>query len=225
MKVIKENAQNLMRARHSVRNYKNKPIEADAVEALNKAIEEINAESGLRFVLVCEEPEAFKANKPSYGQFTGCRNYIICFGAADAAEKVGYYGEKMVLLAQYLGLNTCWVALTFEKSKLTETAPEGMKLHDLIAIGYGETPGHNHKSKPAGKVAKLSDDDPDWYRKGIDAALNAPTAINQQRFKIERAGERGIKIKALLGPCSKTDLGIVKYHFELGAGVENFDWA
>ena len=64
-------------------------------------------------------------------------------------------------------------------------------------------------------------------RKGVwnkeHAAMLAPTAINQQRFYIEQVGERGARAKALIGPCSKTDLGIVKYHFELGAGRENFE--
>lgn len=224
MQIIRENAQALMRARHSVRRYKDIAIEAEKVETLNSAIADINAESGICFVLVTEEPEAFKANKPSYGQFCGCRNYIACFGPAGSSETVGYYGEKLVLLAQYLELNTCWVALTFEKSKLTVEAPEGMKLQCLISIGYGEDCGYNHKSKPMAKVAKLTGNDPEWFINGVDAALNAPTAINQQRFKFERVGERGVKAKALLGPYSKMDLGIVKYHFELGAGADSFDW-
>jgi hypothetical protein len=101
---------------------------------------------------------------------------------------------------------------------------EGERLHDLVALGFGETQGVPHKSKPAGKVARLSADDPEWFRDGVEAALLAPTAINQQRFRLERVGERGVRAKALLGPCSKTDLGIVKYHFELGAGKDRFDW-
>jgi hypothetical protein len=30
----------------------------------------------------------------------------------DLDEKVGYWGEQLVLLAQTLGLNTCWVGLS-----------------------------------------------------------------------------------------------------------------
>jgi len=74
------------------------------------------------------------------------------------------------------------------------------------------------------KLAKLTDATPQWFRNGMEAVLLAPTAINQQRFYFQQVGEHGVKAKALIGPCSKTDLGIVKYHFELGAGKDNFDW-
>ncbi|MBR4256518.1 MAG: nitroreductase, partial [Clostridia bacterium] len=66
-------------------------------------------------------------------------------------------------------------------------------------------------------------DAPEWFMRGMEAAALAPTAINQQRFIINYENGK-VSAKALLGPCSKTDLGIVKYHFELGAGSENIIW-
>ena len=63
----------------------------------------------------------------------------------------------------------------------------------------------------------------DWFLRGIDAALLAPTAMNQQKFTFTCKGNQ-VSAKAGLGFYSKTDLGIVKYHFELGAGRENFRW-
>lgn len=213
-----------MRSRHSVRQYRSKPIEEDVADAMRQAVETAAFSSGLRIVLCLDEPNAFQANKPSYGSFKNCANYIILAGSKGVDETVGYFGEQLVLRAQQLGLNTCWVALTYEKSAPPIELAAGEKIYDLIALGYGATPGYAHRSKPLSRVAKLADDDPQWYRQGLEAAMLAPTAINQQRFRIERVGERGVKAKALLGPCSKTDLGIVKYHFELGAGKENFDW-
>ena len=214
-------------ARHSVRRYKNIPIEEEKIAVLNREIEKINAESGLAIRLFTEEPDAFQANRPHYGSFSGCRNYFAMVGGKHEDEKIGYYGEALVLLAQTLSLNTCWVALTFEKDKvrpLLPLSPQNM-LFDLIALGYGETEGVPHKSKPMEKCAHLTGDDPAWFLSGMEAAMLAPTAINQQRFHFERIGDRTVRAKALLGPCSKTDLGIVKYHFELGAGKENFEWA
>lgn len=58
----------------------------------------------------------------------------------------------------------------------------------------------------------------------MDAALLAPTAVNQQKFTFSRQGDR-VTPRASLGFYSKIDLGIVKYHFELAAGRENFTWA
>ena len=51
----------------------------------------------------------------------------------------------------------------------------------------------------------------------------APTAMNQQKFLISYEDKK-VNAKSLGGFYSKVDLGIVKYHFEVSAGKENFDW-
>jgi len=209
--------------RHSVRQYTDKKIEPEKIEILNKQIDEINKKTGLNISLCIDEPEAFQANKPSYGSFSGCRNYFVLAAGKGRDEDIGYYGEELVLLAQTLGLNTCWVALTFEKNKVPVTLSEGEKIYDVIALGYGKTQGVPHKSKPIDKLYRAKGDLPDWFMRGMEATALAPTAINQQRFIISFEDGK-VKAKALLGPCSKTDLGIVKYHFELGAGIDNIIW-
>ncbi|MGM9668184.1 MAG: nitroreductase family protein [Faecousia sp.] len=213
----------LMRSRHSVRSYLDKPIEEEKKAALLRAIEEINHGTGLRFQLFTEEPEAFAANAAHYGAFRGCRNYFALVGPKGKEEAVGYWGQKLVLLAQELGLNTCWVALTYKKGKVAVNPAAGEKLHIVIALGYGADPGVPHKSKPVEKIAAVSPDDPQWFRSGLEAALLAPTAINQQQFFFRRTGSN-VSVRAKPGPCSRIDLGIVKYQFELGAGAENFRW-
>ena len=214
----------LMRARHSVRNYVNQPIEEEKLTALRLTMEELNREAGLHIQLFTEEPEAFNANAAHYGQFSGCRNYFAMVGPKDADEAVGYYGEKLVLLAQELGLNTCWVALTFRKSAVEVDTAAGEKLHVVIALGYGENQGKAHKSKEASAVSNLTADSPKWFRDGVEAALLAPTAVNQQKFSFTLDGRR-VKARTKLTFYGRMDLGIAKYHFELGAGRENFDWA
>ena len=129
-----------------------------------------------------------------------------------------------MLLAQEMGLNTCWVAGSYKKGKVAAAVKEGEKLYCVIALGYGEDQGRAHRSKPAEKVAELSGEAPEWFRKGVDAALLAPTALNQQRFYFRLAGDNSVSARAKLGPYSKIDLGIAKLHFELGAGKENFEW-
>ena len=218
-----DNVFELMKKRHSVRRYSNRPIEPEKVLALQTKIDEINAEAGLAVKLFTDEPEAFKAEKPAYGSFKGCRNYFALGGPKGADEEIGYYGEMLVLLAQELGLNTCWVALTFEKSAVKKRFGDGVVLYDVIALGYGEDEGVPHRSKPLEKLSNVAEDSPDWFKRGVEAASLAPTAINQQKFHLELR-EDGVKARSFIGPCSRTDLGIVKYHFELGAGKENFKW-
>ena len=219
-----ENAWTLMRARHSVRNYVNHPIEEEKLAALRQAIDEVNREALLHVQLFTEEPEAFNANAPHYGQFRGCRNYFAMVGPKEADEAIGYYGEKLVLLAQELGLNTCWVALTFRRNAVAVEIAADEKLHVVIALGYGETQGVPHKSKEISAVSNLTADSPAWFRAGVEAALLAPTAINQQKFSFTLNGRR-VRARTKLTFYGRMDLGIAKYHFELGAGKENFDWA
>ena len=156
-----------------------------------------------------------------YGKFSGVKNYNAMVGkkGADLSEKVGYYGQKLVLFAQTLGLNTCWVALTYKKVKTAYKIEEGEKLALVIAIGYGATQGVPHKSKSINAVSNADENSPEWFVNGVKAALLAPTAMNQQKFFFTlKDGE--VTAKPGLGFYAKVDLGIVKYHFELGSGVK-----
>lgn len=212
-----------MNERHSVRSYLDKPIEGDLVEKLQGIISECNRESGLNVQLVLNEPEAFGGMMAHYGKFSGVKNYVALIGKRDEDEKIGYYGEKIVLYAQALGLNTCWVALTFKKVKTAFTINQGEKLHCVIALGYGATQGVQHKSKLASQVSVGYDDAPESFKNGVKAALLAPTATNQQKFTILYDNGK-ISARAGFGFYTKVDLGIVKYHFELGSGRAIIKW-
>ena len=215
-----------MLRRHSVRRYTNAPIPADVTAALQKEIAACNRESGLHIQLVCDEPRAFDSFMAHYGKFCGVQNYIALIGkkSAQLEELCGYYGERLALLAQTLGLNTCFVAMTYKKIPDAYRVDRGEKLTVVIALGYGETQGVAHKSKAPAEVSNLGADSPAWFRRGVDAALLAPTAMNQQKFTLTQSGNT-VTAKAGVGFYAKVDLGIVKYHFELGAGKENFAWA
>lgn len=212
-------------ARHSVRQYLDKPIEDETIAVLREAAEKINQESGLHFQIVTNEPKAFSGPLAHYGSFTNVTNYIACVGKKGKTlnEDLGYYGEKLVLLAQQLGLNTCWVALTASKRKAAAVIEKGEKMPVLISLGYGATQGHERKTKSAADVSDTLDG-PDWYNAGLDAALKAPTATNQQRFFFSLNGTT-VSLKATGGFYSDMDRGIVRYHFEVGAGDAAFTWA
>lgn len=213
-----------VKERHAVRNFKDIPVAQDIAEKLTAEIEKINSETGLHIQLCLNEPEAFHANKTHYGQFSGCKNYIALIGPKGQEVELGYWGEHLVLIAQTLGLNSCWVAMTFSKNPEAYKIEKGEKLTDVIAIGYGVTQGNSHKIKAPEHVSSVEDENvPEWFRAGVECALLAPTAMNQQKFKFILKDEK-VSAKAGLGFCVKTDLGIVKYHFELGAGKENFKW-
>ena len=214
----------LMKARHSVRQYLDKPIEAETRAALDAYAAQLNEQSGLHLQIIYDEPECFRSRMAHYGNFENCANYIAVVGKKSPGldERGGYYGELLVLKAQELGLNTCWVALTHGKSR-AQIGP-GEKEVIIISLGYGKTQGRPRKSKRADEVSDPVTDAPEWYRRGVEAALLAPTATNQQKFRLTRDGACVTAKTALIGPCLKIDLGIVKCHFELAAGKENFTW-
>ena len=209
-------------ARHSVRAYLDKKIEGETLAALQNKIKELNAESGLNIQLALNEEKAFGGLMAHYGKFGNVKNYFAMVGDKNAAEKIGYFGEKLVLFAQMLGLNTCWVALTYSKVKSAYTVKKGEKLHVVIACGYGETQGKQHKSKPAQAVSNIAENSPEWFKNGVTAALLAPTALNQQKFYFSLCGDK-VEAETKFGACTKIDLGIAKYHFEIGANKKIFD--
>lgn len=211
--------------RHAVRSYTDKKIEENIKAELTKFIKDCNIESGLNIQLVTDEPKAFDSLMAHYGKFSGVKNYIALIGkkSPDLEEKCGYYGEKVAVYAQALGLNTCWVALTYSKIKDAFKINSGEKLLMVISLGYGETQGIPHKSKPIEQVSNVVPNSPQWFKKGVEFALLAPTTMNQQKFRLELNGSK-VSAKSGSGFYVKVDLGIVKYHFEIGAGIDNFEW-
>ena len=215
-------------ARHSVRQYLEKPIENEKITQLQALIDECNREGKLHIQLVVNEPNAFSGGIAKYGGFSGVGNYIAMVGPKGEDEKLGYYGEKIVLLAQTLGLNTCWVGLSYKKQPDKYQVLEDEALPCVIALGYGATQGKAHPQKKGiESFCKVEGTMPEWFRKGMEAALLAPTAINQQKFEfgLGNGNQVTAKTRFALTPYAKLDLGIVKCHFEIGAGKENFVWA
>ncbi len=215
----------IIRSRHSFRQYLDKEIPQKIRCQLDDCAATLNRESGLNMQILYNEPECFSSRMAHYGNFENANNYIVMVGRKDSGleERCGFYGKKLVLKAQELGLNTCWVALTHGKSKAVVGADEKEVI--IISLGYGKTQGTAHKGKSAAEVSNITPDSPGWFRQGVEAALLDLTAINQQKFRFELTGKRVNAKAGLIGTCLKIDLGIVKCHFELGAGKENFEWA
>ena len=223
--------QEAIEARHSVRKYIDKEIPTDVIAVLQDRIAEYNKFGNLNIQLVLNETKAF-TGMLSYGKFSGVKNYLVMVGkkSKDLDERIGYYGEHLVLLAQTLGLNTCWVGLSYRKVPEAYNVGKDERLACMIALGYGETQGVSHKIKSIEEVSNASDITPSWFKSGVEAALLAPTAVNQQKFSFEYLGLKNNRHQvsakkgfSMIG-YTQMDLGIAKCHFEIGAGKENFEW-
>lgn len=208
----------IIKQRHSVRQYTNRAIEPEKRSVLDAMVKEINKEANLSIQIIYDDTKCFDSFMAHYGKFSGVANYIALVGkkSAKSDETLGYYGEKLALKAQELGLNTCWVALTHGKSKAVVN--KGEKEVCLISLGYGAVQGVEHTSKPLKNLCNYSEDMPQWFLDGMNAAMLAPTAMNQQKFLFELTSDGIVKATAGGGFYTKLDLGIVKCHFEAVTG-------
>lgn len=224
--------QQVIASRHSVRAYVDRPVEEETRSKLERLVEEANSDASLSMQLVWDEPEAFgRSMMAHYGKFSGVRNYLALVGPRGGDTKfwLGYHGERLVLEAQRLGLNSCWVGLTYSKRHSDVVIGPGEKIYGVIALGYGAEQGKAHRSKAPRKVAADYDKAPEWYRRAVDWALLAPTAMNQQKFSFVYLGEvvdvenprqtvDAVHLSTSAGFFTTMDMGIARLHFELGAG-------
>lgn len=208
-----------MKARHAVRSYLAKPLDDEQKKALQELVQTLNQESGLDLQLFFDEPNAFSTFMAHYGHFENVTNYLALVGKKKSDETIGYFGEKFVLEAQKMGLRSCWVGLSYGKRKTSVKIPQGAKSFGVIAFGYGATDGVAHKSKDVALLTHVEGEKPALWDRGVEAALLAPTAMNQQKFRLSSLhGQVSIALRGN-GFFAKVDLGIVKCHFELATGL------
>lgn len=211
-----------VRARHSVRNYQDKRIDRELIDKLEAQIAKLNEKGNIHLQFIEDAASTFNKLFNRASGLGSAPSVIACIGPDDDTldERIGYYGQKLVIYAQQLGLNTCWVG-TFNRKKIPVVIEDGQKLVIAIAIGYGANQGKQSKSKTADEIViDLADDAPDWFKAGVEAALLAPTAINQQKFEIIYTRSGDVEFKDLGGVLSRIDIGIVKCNFEIG--VEDY---
>ena len=214
-----------VKQRHMVRKFTDKPIPADLAELLNARIAENNAAHGLNLKLVTGNSDGIGGMAKMLLTKT-VHSYIVLAGKdrADLDEKLGYCGADLCLYAQTLGLNTWWVGGMFSgKGAMKHLETKDVRVNGVIAIGYGQTQGVPHKSKTAAEISQYNGAAPQWFLDGVEALLCAPTALNKQPYMVKGDGDR-VSLTAGEGHFAGIDLGIGKYHFEVGAGKDNFHW-
>ena len=224
--------------RISNRDYLDQPLSSKEVLLLDKVITRLNTESGLHMQLICEDPQVFGSLRKSYGMFSGVRNYVAMVGSRkdpDLMEKCGYYGQQLVLHATTMGLGTCWVGGTYDRQKCSCAVAPDEALCCVIAIGPVANQRRtkekvirsaiHRKSKTPSQLARGMGDAPDWFMAGIAAVQRAPSAMNRQPilFRYTTDGTVTAEI-AEESAYSEIDLGIAKYHFEIGVHGGTWTW-
>jgi hypothetical protein len=194
---VEENEETMMtileaiHARHSVRHYQRRALPSEVAEALRMEIESCNRSGNLHIQLVMNEPKGFSF-LPTYGAFSGVEHYLVMAGPKDETldERVGYYGERLVLLAQQLGLGTCWAGITYRKVKGIYVLQPGEKIACMISLGYPEGPVRMVPRKTIEQLSNADANVPAWFVQGMEAVTMAPSAIHQQKYYFEYLGEK-----------------------------------
>lgn len=240
-----------IRARHSVREYLDKPLAGVQLAGLRRAVVEAEQKSGLEIQLVTDNPEVFQV-VARFGLVRGATASIVfCAEGKDTDEAIVYWGQRIVLTAQELGLNTCWCAICSRK-KSKAVLRGDKKVRIVIAVGLGKTQGKDRKTKPLSELCAVEGGSmangagagagagagvgagagagesglPTWFATAMEAAQLAPTAVNAQNFHITlRADGKTVAARATKeGAWSTIDLGIVRRNFEEAANETGADW-
>lgn len=219
-----------IRERHSVREYDGKPLSRAEFDALDAVVEECARESGLDIQLVGDNPEVFNVIA-RFGLIRECRTHVAFVlddakaGDVAADEAIGYWGQKIVLAAQDMGLNTCWCALCSRRKSRAVVAP-GKKIRLVIAVGHGKTQGFSRKTKSVEALSSVEcAKELAWFAAAMEAAQLAPTAMNNQNFKITLLSDgKTVRIDAPQSGLNVIDEGIVRCNFEIAANEAGADW-
>ena len=210
-----------MHERHMVRKYLDKPIPVGVMEKLEERVQKNNEAYGLSIKLMTDNGSAIPAAIKLL-LAKDVNNFFIMAGPDGTDERLGYAGADLMLYAQTLGLNTRWVGGTFSR-KTVQREADGAKPVGVVVVGYGETQGKPHKTKTVAQVSSYDGPAPQWFTDGVKAALLAPTALDKQDFFITGKGH-DVSITCEKSIFAEVNKGLVKYHFELGAGAQNFTW-
>ena len=223
--------------RRSRRKYLPAPIAAQTKEALLALAAEYSEKSGGRIELVFDDPAAFDSLRKTYGMLTGVHSYaglIVNPGDKLAVERLGYYGELLMLHAVAMNLGTCWVGGSFDRACCPFKLIDGEEIVCTISLGvtkeknslresliYGVT---HRKTKTAEQMMSADAPVPDWFMAGMEAVQKAPSAVNRQPVLF--SFKNGVVSASVENPGTATllDFGIAKLHFELGAGGGTWDW-
>ncbi|MDR3313753.1 MAG: nitroreductase [Oscillospiraceae bacterium] len=214
--------------RISRRSYKPEPLRAEDAQALQAAIVQTNQ----KMPLIVGDGSAFAGFKKSYGMFKGVANYIALVRDANdphSAEKLGYYGEEVVLAATARGLGTCWVAGSYDKASVAVPLAPNESIICTITVGdvAEELTGKEKllrkatrsKSKAAEALFTADSAVPDWFLQGIAAVQKAPSARNRQPVLFSyKNGAVTAVVSDYDSASMAIDLGIAKRHFALAAG-------
>jgi hypothetical protein len=221
--------------RVSHRTFNDRPIASAVLERIGAVCDRLSnsASRRVRVELVPGVPDGvFKGLIGAYGGVSGATAFVAFLGSDDALLDIGYVGEAIVLEATAAGLDTCWVAGSFDSqrtSRLFDLA-EGEAVRAVSPLGHGarrrgvidfmaQKAVRSRTRLPLETIAPGVDRWPDWARQAAEAARLAPSGVNGQPWRLRLEDGMLVVASKTKSPYWTTpfDCGIAMLHAELGA--------
>ena len=222
--------------RVSRRHFNDQAIDANITNQINSLIAKYNQLDNLNFKLIDNAALAFKSFLIPYGKFKGIKNAIalsINRNDQNYLEKVGYYGQQLVLSMVVMGLDTCWVGVNFNRKSEVFTIHESEELVAVLVFGYAQDAipktevdkyGITHRSSLS--IEDITTNDqilPHHVEEGIVAILKAPSTKNKQPVRVEyKTAQLKLSVN-IRRKQNLVELGIAKAHYCVVNGGK-FDW-
>jgi nitroreductase len=222
--------------RTSKRIFKKQPVPSDLLNEISLLINKYNNESKLNLQIIDNAEKAFKSFLISYGKFKGIKNAIALVANKEVEnylEKVGFFGEQLLLRIVTMGLDTCWVGVNFNRKADVFKLDENEELVAVIVFGFAEDLptkfeddkyGITHRSTITIEAMTTNDQIlPHNVEEGIVAILKAPSAKNKQPVKVEYKNKL---LRLMVDPKpveNLVELGIAKAHYCIVNGGR-FEW-
>ena len=178
--------------RISRRNFSKENLSKENINKIKDLVKENNEISNLNIKFIENGNIAFNSLKKSYGIFSNVKSLLLMKGNKDdinLKEKIGYYGEDLILKITNLGLGTCWVGGTYDNSNLI--IPDNEELVCVILIGNIQKSLKDNivrtlissKNRKDIKERIITDTEtmPKWIINGLEAIKLAPSAMNSQK--------------------------------------------
>ncbi|NLM73914.1 MAG: nitroreductase [Clostridiaceae bacterium] len=241
------NIKEVISLRKSIRTYRNEPLSRELRQKLESFIESVKGpfDTKMRFVIVDSSNEANNSKLGTYGVISGAKTFIcaVVEPSYRYEENLGYAFEKIVLYATSLGLGTCWLGGTFNKSAFSKAVgiKDGEFMPIVSPVGYAKEKrslidsfmvisagSKNRKDWSELFFEKtfdipLSKEKADPFTDAMEMVRLAPSASNKQPWRIVKDGnvlhfflKRTVGYKNIVGfDIQRLDIGIAMCHLEL----------
>jgi nitroreductase len=154
--------------RYSCRNYEDKPLEKEHVQAVLEAARQAPSAKNLqdwRFVVVTDKATRAKlaaaANNQTFLENAGAiivactvSDHVMRCGQAIGPIDVSIAIEHMCLQATELGLATCWIGSFYpDKVRAVVGIPPEVQIIELLALGHPADSPKEHRREPLESIA------------------------------------------------------------------------